>query len=175
MVMSVAEMRSSGVRDWLFAMRGTFVCAATLLIIDVILDGSYIFSALVCPLWFVIAVVRATYDRSRWQVAAARVIVPVVTLVLAVANYSLQYRIAKGNSARLIQACEQYREEKGDYPQFLDDLVPRYLSSIPRTKYCLVDNEFTYGAEPRRLTWCEIPPFGRRVYNFETGEWRYVD
>src|SRR6478752_488019 len=123
MVMSGAEMRSSGVRDWLFAIRGTLVCAAIVLFFDVIYSGSFLLALFVCPIWFIIAIVRAACGRPSRGVAAAWVLIPVITWLLVVANNSLQYRIATGNAARLIQACEQYREANGDYPQHLDDLV----------------------------------------------------
>ncbi len=108
--------------------------------------------------------------------AAIRVLIPVATGLLVIANYSVQKRIAMANSARLIQACEQYREAHGAYPGRLDDLVPHYLGSVPRAKYCCWLSGFWYLASPQHLLlWYEIPPFGRRVYMFETGEWRYLD
>jgi hypothetical protein len=46
--------------------------------------GSYIFSALVCPIWFVTGVVRSVLQRPSWGVAAARILIPVVMGLLAV-------------------------------------------------------------------------------------------
>jgi hypothetical protein len=81
-----------------------------------------------------------------------------------------------GNAARLIEACERYREANGAYPERLADLAPLYLSSVPRAKYCCSYSEFRYYGSPSPiLSWYQIPPFGRRVYNFETGKWRYLD
>ncbi len=53
--------------------------------------------------------------------AAARILVPVVTGLLVIANFSLQGKIAMGNAARVIEACEQYREINGAYPERLSD------------------------------------------------------
>jgi len=61
---------------------------------------------------------------------------------------------------------------------------PHYLSSIPAAKNCLKYNEFTYYTPPLSnatdrsmslLIWWDYPPFGRHVYSFDTGQWRYVD
>ena len=108
--------------------------------------------------------------------AAARVLIPVVTGLFVVVNYSVQRTIAMGNAECLIQACERYREDNGAYPERLGELLPRYLNSVPRAKYCCSRSEFWYFRAPRPLlVWYEVPPFGRRVYNFETGNWRYMD
>ncbi len=158
------------------AVRGTLICSAVVIFLDVVLTGAYLYAALICPIWLFVGVVRAIVQRPSWGVAAARVLTPVATLLLVLANYSLQGRIAQANAARLIQACEHYHEANGNYPERLDDLVPSYLSSIPRAKYCLQDGEFKYDSSPPPLLrWSQVPPFGRRVYNFEAREWRYLD
>jgi hypothetical protein len=159
------------------AIRGTLICSLVVVVLDVVVDGSYTFSALVCPIWFVAAVVRAIARRPSLAVAAFRILVPVVTGMFVIANFSLQGKIAMGNAARVIEACEQYREVNGAYPERLSELVPRFLSSVPKAKYCFMWSEFGYysGSPGHLLLWCEFPPFGRRVYNFETGKWRYLD
>jgi hypothetical protein len=161
--------------DELIGTSGTILCSLVVVIIDVVVDGSYIFSAFVCPIWFLVSVVRTVVRRPSIRVAAARILIPIVTMLLVLANYFVQTTVAKANAARLIQACEHYREANGVYPERLSDLVPRYLNSLPRAKYCLVDTEFVYRSSPRpSLFWRSCPPFGRTVYIFDTGEWRYV-
>jgi hypothetical protein len=176
MLTTSVKGRCTYFRDGLTAIRGTLICALVLVLLDVGVNGSYLSSALVCPIWFLAAVVRAIVRRPRLGVAAARVLIPLVTLLLVIVNSSVQKRIAMANAARVIQACEQYRQANGAYPARLSDVVPRYLSSIPKAKYCCAFNEFTYFGSPvHLLLWCEVPPFGRRVYNFETGNWKYLD
>jgi hypothetical protein len=158
------------------AIRGTLICSLVVVFLDVIVDGSYIFAALVCPIWFVAALVRAIARRPSLTVAAARILVPVVTGLVIIANSSLQGKIAMSNAARVIEACEEYRGINGAYPERLSELVPRYLSSVPRAKCCLLFGEFWYFGSPGHiLLWHELPPFGRRVYTFETGKWGYLD
>jgi hypothetical protein len=159
------------------AIRGTLICSLVVVFLDVLVDGSYIFSALVCPIWFLAALVRAIARHPSLAVAAARILVPVVTGLLVIANFSLQGKIAMGNAARVIEACERYREINGVYPERLSELVPHYLSSVPRAKYCLKCSEFGYysGSPQPILFWWEFPPFGRRVYTFETGKWQFLD
>jgi hypothetical protein len=168
--------RFSRCRDYLIAIGGTLICLLVTVFLDIVVDGNYMFSALVCPIWLIVGVVRTVLQRPRLSVTVARILIPVVTVLLVVANYRLQRTIAMGNAADLIKACEQYREANGSYPEHLNELVPRYLSSVPRAKYCCSESEFRYYGPPHpRLVWWEFPPFGRQVYVFETGNWRYVD
>ncbi|HEX7379717.1 MAG TPA: hypothetical protein VF278_21515 [Pirellulales bacterium] len=158
------------------AIGGTLVCALVVGFLDVVSDGSCLCSAMICPIWLVVAVVRSVLQRPGWGVAGARIFIPIVTLLLAVANYRVQKTIAVGNAALLIEACEQYRANNGSYPKHLKDLVPRYLRSVPRAKYCCLWGEFAYFASNRPLLlWYDLPPFGRWVYNFEKRRWRYLD
>lgn len=156
--------------------RGSLVGALILLFLDVVLDGFYHFSLLACPVWFFVSVAKAHLQCPAWRVAIARALVPLVTLVLAVANYNVQESIAMARAADIIRACESYREANGSYPDRLDQLVPRYMNSIPRAKYCCWLGEFQYSPSPRShiLRWYLIPPFGRMVYNFETRKWFFV-
>jgi hypothetical protein len=167
--------------------RGTLICAMVVAALDLGFTGSYMFAALVCPTWFVAAVIRTVLRRPSGGVAAARILIPVVMGLLAVGNFYLQATIAMGNAADVIKACERYREANGSYPEQLDQLVPRYLSEVPRAKHCCFEGEFRYwgphilagemAGQTRHamLVWCEFPPFGRRIYHFETAKWTYLD
>jgi len=162
--------------DCLTAIRGSLICALVVIFLDVVVSGCYLFSALACPIWCIVGAVRAALQQPGPGVAAARVLIPVATGLLAFANYSVQRTIAMGNAERVIEACERYREANGAYPERLGELVPRYLNSVPRAKYCCSWSEFWYFGAPRPLLlWYEIPPFGRRIYNFERGDWGYID
>jgi hypothetical protein len=160
----------------MIAIRGTLICSLVVVVLDVVVDGSYLVSALVCPIWLLIAVVRTIMRPPSFAIGAARILVPVITGLVAFANFSMQGRIAMDNAAHVIQACERYPGINGAYPERLSELVPSYLSSVPRAKYCLLFGEFWYFGSPgHMLLWHELPPFGRRVYPFDNGEWHYLD
>jgi hypothetical protein len=164
-------------RDGLTAIRGSLICAAILVFLDVVFHGSFLYSVLVCPVWFLVAIIRAVMLRPRIQVAVARLLVPFATMLLVLANDRLQEQIALVNAAHVIEACERYREASGAYPKRLEDLVPRYVSGIPRAKYCLVWGHFDYseGERSHLLYWYAVPPFGRRIYSFERRTWSFLD
>ena len=153
-------------------------CSALVLVfLDVVLDGGYVFSAAICPIWFLVGVIRAATRRSRHPVGAAVILIPLATAFFVAVNYHVQMEIATAHARSLIQACERYRVVNGNYPERLADLVPHYLDSIPRAKCCCLRNDFSYYASAggHTLGWYAVPPFARRVYNFETGEWRDMD
>jgi hypothetical protein len=146
--------------------------------LDMIGWGSYLFSALVCPIWFTVAVVLALLRRLSPRAAAAYLAMPVLIAVVVFGNSCLQQAIARANAARVVDACESYRRANGSYPGQLEDLIPRYLPSIPRAKYCCILGEFGYyggHGGNHLLWWYDLPPTDRWVYNLERGTCRFVD
>ena len=109
--------------------------ALALILLDIVFLGSYMFSGVVCPIWFVISIVRSIVTRPALRVAIVRASFPVAVLILVLTNNLLQERVAADNAVRVIAACEKFRNENGGYPDRLKQLVPDYLHSIPRAKY----------------------------------------
>ncbi len=99
---------------------------------------------LVCPVWFLVSVVKGVIQRPGWRIALFRIAVPALTLGIVLVNNVVQWKIAEGNAERIIKACEEFHAANGRYPHTLDDLVPQHPGSIPRAKYCLFQAEFVY-------------------------------
>ena len=141
--------------------------------------GTCLFSVLNCPLWIVASLVRSAWIRPGWRVAFARAAIPCAVLAVTVANNSFQQRIARHRAEAVTQAIHDFRNETGRYPRTLHDLVPKHLTSIPKTKYSLLFNDFHFygGGEESgaRLWWVDVPPYGRPYYNFDEARWSYVD
>jgi hypothetical protein len=158
---------------------GLSICGAfTLLFLDVVLFGSYLFSFPVCSIWFLVSILKNAIQRPGWKLAIIRISFPALTLALVLANNSVQLRIAESNAARIIKACEEFRAANGELPKTLDELVPEYLPSIPLAKYCLVLGEFRYwnrDEEHPTLTWYVVPPYCRKIYDYEERRWSILD
>lgn len=151
--------------------------ACLVLIWDVGITGSCLLSCLFCPIWCVVSLLKSAIQRPGWKLAAFRVAIPLVTLGLAFYNNVIQLRRAEANATQLVAACEEFQRVNGKFPQTLHDLTPRYLPSVPRAKYCLVYGEFGYwslGNHPI-LVWCVVPPFVRRIYDFDQKQWNSLD
>lgn len=149
--------------------------AAALLCLDVVVDGDYLFSILVCPIWLMASVVKNLIGRPGWRIALFRVAIPAVTLGIVLANTAMQWDIGDANGERVVKACEDFHVDNGQYPKTLDELVPRYLPSVPRAKYSL-DGKFWYYNHGSGYTLCWVKiGFCRKVYSSETEQWRHLD
>jgi hypothetical protein len=167
-------MTSDNHVSYLRLIRGSLVGASVLLVFDVALYGSFI-SAMVCPIWFLVSLVKGIKKRPGWVVGLSTITIPVLTLAIVTGNAALQSNIANANAERIILACEQFRTATGKYPDQLAELVPKYLSSVPRAKYALTFSDFRYRNQEGNhlLMWDKSPPFGRRIFDFENRKWRY--
>ncbi len=78
----------------------------------------------------------------------------------------------------IIAAVHRYRNERGRYPDALDELVPRYLPSVPRARlFPSMFARFEYGryGDDANLTWTLYPPFGRPFYVFNQRRHGHLD
>jgi len=150
--------------------------AFVLLVWDGAIGGTFLLSLIVCPIWLLVSILKNAIQRSGWRLSLLRIAIPALTFGLVLANSAVQLRIAETNAPRVVAACEEYYADNGQFPKTLDELVPRYLSSVPRAKYCL-SGKFLYMNyhDYPLLMWYTFPILGRNVYYFEEGEWKYVD
>jgi hypothetical protein len=139
-------------------------------------DGSFLLPLFACPIWFVFSILKNTIERPGWRLALVRIAIPPLTLGLAFANDAFQLRIAESNASRVVAACEEFHAATGRFPKSLDELVPQYLPSVPPAKYCLMWGQFVYlNSGKPMLVWCVVPPYGRKIYDFEDRRWSYLD
>jgi hypothetical protein len=163
---------------WFFrGIKRSVVAAAVLLAWDGALTGSYLMSTLVCPIWFLVSLLKNAIERPGWGLALVRIGIPVWTLGLVSANNAVQLGVAEANAQRVVAACEQYHAANGMFPKKLDELVPQYLNSVPVARYCLGPSCCFYYSSlgTPMLYWQVVPPHLRKIYNFETRSWSYLD
>ena len=161
---------------WSSWIAGSLCIAAAVLFWDVGNEGFYGLSLLVCPLWFLISAAKNAIWRPGWRIAIPRLSMPLLTFAIAFGNGNLQWRISDANAQRVIKACEEFRVANGRYPGNLDELVPKYLSSVPPAKYCLAEGNFRYHNSDGHcsLAWTRFG-FYRRYYNFDEKRWGNYD
>ena len=142
-------------------------------------DGSFLLSMLACPLWLLGSLAQSLWRRPGRGVALGRAAIPVAVLAIALANDSLQRRLALGRAERVVDAICAFHDEHGRYPSDLQELVPKQLPFVPRPKNAIVFNEFSYaeGSSERgaMLWWIDVPPHGRRSYSFDKARWSFTD
>ncbi|MGZ6398915.1 MAG: hypothetical protein ACXWRZ_14645 [Bdellovibrio sp.] len=122
-----------------------------------------------------------------------------LSFVIDMGLTSTECLVAKGNAERVVQALKNYHQVNHRYPDSLSDLVPAQLSSIPIAAYRFGMNSFIYHrwlecenskgekgpcmvaqndstmTEYVSIGYVVIPPFGRRVYDFNKNKWDSID
>jgi hypothetical protein len=127
----------------------------------------------VAGLW---SAVRGAAPRARSRALRAALYLLLGLAAFGTARFHVA--TAKAHAARVIEACRRFEVQHGILPDRLEDLVPEFLPTVPRAKYTLAWGAFTYSksAEKRHtLMYVTLPPFGRRVYHFEEGQWSQLD
>ena len=165
---------------WFYrSVRGSIGAAAIVLTFDVVLSGSFLVSSLLCPIWILVSLLKSAIHRPGWGLALARILIPVLTFCLVRANNTFQLSVAETNGQRIVAACEEYHAANGRFPRKLDELVPKYMNSVPVAKYTLGPwGRFIYvSSKPAdaMLFWHIVPPHYRKIYRFETRSWSYLD
>lgn len=151
-----------------------------LLAFDVVLTGCYMLSIFACPIWLMLNLARAATERPGWRVGLVRIAIPLATLGVVLINNAMQWHIAERNADHIVRACEQFRAANGKYPANLGELVPKYLRSVPRAKYCIMWDNFFYadgdddGMNPA-LFWFRFPGGGKEHYDFPSQHWFFAD
>ncbi len=167
----------AGVKGFFRDIKRSVVAAAVLLTWDGALCGSFVMSLIFCPVWFFVSLLKNAIERPGWGLALVRIGIPALTLGLVWANNTVQLKVAEANAQRVVAACGAYHAANTRFPVKLDELVPQYLNSVPRAKYCLgPPSRFSYhNLGTPMLVWQVVPPYYGRIYNFDTRSWSYLD
>jgi hypothetical protein len=156
------------------------ISALTLGIIDAFFFGQGVISFILCVagvFYFLPRAIAARQDEARFKLRLSK------AAVTSIAGFSALGMIVYGNviagerAGKLIVAIEQFYAKHGRYPGRLEEVAPAFISEIPRAKYVVIADKFTYSVSASRhsLMYVEIPPFGRRIYTFEDHKWTTLD
>jgi len=163
-------------------MKRTALSLGLLFLVDLGYFGQGVFSLFAAVIGLIILVPASLWSLIRGQrpLAASRAARAALYLLLGAATVgAMQFHAytARVNADRVIAACRSYEKANGKLPEKLPDLVPAFLSGIPRAKYTGTYGEFVYLSSPtsHTLLYVALPPFGRRLYHFEQGRWSSLD
>jgi hypothetical protein len=166
----------ASVKEFFRGIKRSIIGSLALLAFDAGFCGSILMSWIFCPIWFLVSLLKNAIQRPGWGLALVRIGIPVLTLGIVKANSDFQLTVAETNAQRVVAACETYRAANGEYPERLQDLVPQYLNSVPVAKHCLGPSRiFYYFSDKPLLVWYVVPPYLRKIYDFETRSWSYLD
>jgi len=116
-------------------------------------------------------------DAEAYRQSLRRRALVVALSLLGIAVIPFNTQLAAARAQRVIAACESFKAKHGRYPDTLVNLTPEFLPSVPKANLRLAFNEFIYMTTPERhlLIYTVLPPFDRRVYDFEERNWRRID
>lgn len=161
----------------------TLCVAASLFVLDAfILNQGFLAVILILLALFAlfpIALFLRRRDKRKYEQRLMKIAIYVVTGVAVLACNTLQNRIADRRAIMIGNACLAYHAKYHQYPAKLGDLVPQFLSSVPRAKWN--GEGFRYSRSPLdadhepMLYYAAMPPFGRRFYHIESRAWGDLD
>jgi hypothetical protein len=170
---------SKGVRRTAWeSLRSTVIAAFCLFIVDAFVFGWFViamFASIALVFWMI---PRTLLDFIRGNVVMVRELKTGIYLLMVVATfaaYAGNSYLAKSRADTVIAAVDQFKAYHHRYPESLAELVPKYMSSVPRAKYTVMYGEFIFLAEMPRLMYFGFPPFDRRVYSFDSKKWMVLD
>jgi hypothetical protein len=159
----------------------TLVVCAVLYFLDGFLIGLPSLGTFLCVVFmltnFVAFLWRRKGERAIVVKYGIRSLALCLTVIAILSTFLFNRHLGLVNARLIIKAVEDFRSEQEKYPERLEDLVPQFLSKVPRSAIRLTSAKYyyLYHKDYHSLTWSEAPPFGRRTYRFETKEWSHID
>jgi hypothetical protein len=158
-------------------LRGTIIALVAVFFVETMLSGLFLLGIAGGLVTLAVALSVALRRRQPGLIIALKVLLPIVMVAAAIGTNLGNMALARARARHLVDVCERYKAEQGRYPDRLEDLVPRYLSSVPLAKLSLAFNRFYYSHHEGRhsLMYIVLPPFGRTFYDFEKKRWGSLD
>jgi hypothetical protein len=159
----------------------TLVVCAVLYFLDALLIGLPSLGTFLCVVFiltnFVAFVWRRKAERAVVMKHGIRSLALCLTVFAILSTFMFNRHMGQVNARRIIEAVEGYRSEQGRYPERLENLVPQYFSKVPRAAIRFESTKYYYmhHKDSHSLMWAEAPPFGRRIYHFESKTWSTID
>ena len=186
----MSKEEQSGLPKKSKSMKLHLVVASILFVFDALVSGQGVITFLVLATFLCKATIQAliavTKKNPFPKQAFVKAGIYLGCFLAIVSTILVNNRIASKRAEVIVSAIKQYKEKHSRFPDSLQNLVPEFLPSVPKAKYSLAFNEFTYRRFPKgRLSddplegalfyYTTLPPFGRPTYNFKKDHWGYID
>ena len=117
----------------------------------------------------------ALRNRPKLKYFGYKVIIYALLVAASFGFHAYDISIAEARAQNLIAAVDHYYQDKGAYPDTLQNLVPAYLPEIPKVR--IGPGKFYYVGAPGdpHLMYADYPPFGRTSWSFSDRKWINID
>jgi hypothetical protein len=146
---------------------------------DAFVFGQGFISVILCivgVLYFPLRAIAVRQDGARFKLRLSKAAISSVAGFAALGTIVYGNVIARERAEKLVVAVEQFYAKHSRYPERLEELVPVFIPAIPRAKYVMIADRFSYSVSGSRhsLMYVVVPPYGRRIYTFEDRKWTDV-
>lgn len=79
--------------------------------------------------------------------------------------------------SQVAAALKQYQQRHGHYPARLQELVPEFLTEVPRLRWAAMASDIRYTPDPQDpgLMWTVMAPYGRNTLRVDSGKRGQLD
>jgi hypothetical protein len=156
------------------------VIAAALAMTDAFFFSQGVLAIALCLaglLYYVPRAIGARPDPALFRLRVIKAAVVTFSGMAAIAVIVTFNNIAESRAREVIAAAENFKSRFGRYPEKLDELVPLFMPEVPMAKPAGMLRQFTYYhvEGEHTLSYVVVPPFGRKLYNFERQRWSALD
>ena len=182
-IRKLTELPRACPRCGIVNIRSSILIAATLFFLDALLFNQGIIAILTLITIVLLRLPMMTValykkDAILLKNRAARTGIYAAMAAMVLGLNFLNNRHAKNQAEIIITACQQYENKHQKFPDKLEDLVPDFVTKVPRAKYIFGPfGKFNYWIYDNKhwVQYTYLPPFGRFYYILEEGGWKYMD
>ena len=161
-------------------LRKTLIIAICLFLIDALFLNQGIIGAialLVVVFWLI---PKSIFLYLKKQSVKPQLYKCLIYFLMAISIFGANYlnnQVAKSRANQIIDAVEKFKAVNHRYPEKLAELAPEYIEAIPTAKLTLFANGFFYSNRDGHafISYVAMPPFGRRIYDFNQKKWGFID
>ena len=161
-------------------LRKTLIIAICLFLIDALFLNQGIIAAIALLVLFFWLIPKSIFLWLKKRSVKPQLYKCLIYFLMAIfilgANY-LNNQLATSRANQIIAAVEKFKIVNHRYPKKLAELAPEYIEAIPAAKYTLFANGFFYSNRDDHafIGYVVLPPFGRRIYDFNSKKWGQID
>lgn len=165
------------------ATRKSGITAISIFAIDTFILGAPAFSTFVLiyvVLYLFPVSVFSILNRPKLKFFGYKLLIYAAMVIASIGLHEFEITNAQHRGETIITAVNNYQQDKGRYPDTLENLVPVYLPEIPAARVIptvIAPTDFYYLGAPDdpHLMFVEFPPYGRQSWSFQQKEWITID
>ena len=159
------------------------ITAICIFAVDSFLLGAPMFTSLVvfyAVLYLLPVTLFSILNKPKLKFFGCKLLIYTAMIFASFGLHEFDITLTQHRAETVINAVNKYRQDKGHYPDALENLIPDYLPEIPDARVipiALTTSSFFYLGAPDdpHLMFMDYPPLGRQSWSFKDKEWITID